>query len=784
MRGATVSRSTSHIAVVYLLRLSEFRRQSRVFADSYRTHRAGQQHDLFVVFKGPFSEAHLEEIRTIFRGIEFTPLFLSDGVGRDIHAFREAVKAIEHEVVCFLNTHSKILANDWLFKLYRVWESGEAGLVGACGSLESISTSYKFIIESQLRYLSGEMTFKEARAFRPFLPARRFLVALRWLAYRVKRYVIRNLLRFFGIGLSLAQSGPNWASFVQANEHIVEFPLFPNPHIRTNAFLTSRHDFLATELQGKSLLAQCSLFESGPESLSRGVLASGRSIRVVDSFGRTFSPSEWHLSLTFRSGRQENLLVADNRTEDFARASRLEKLTYQQLTWGVKSSLQKSTFYPELQSTKPSHDSLKSDVSGDVNVRDASRSDRTRFLIVVPSHNGHELVGDVIHSVREQRYPAWHMHIFDNASDPPLSEYLSQITDARIRVSRSTKFLPVTESWNAAIGSLDRYREIADYVIILGSDDGLVPSSLERLANQMAQFESPDVVIGPLVQFIHPNVYQAHPDGVVKTIATAPFMQGLRFPFLVPNSVCQELVDGSLNLRRQFLFQMPAFAWKLDFLRRVMVDGRLFQSEFPDYYLANLGMERADSVLAVPDAIGFQGVSRQSFGYGILNSQTSLGFSRLGQNIEKYPALGNSALPGSQYLSTYMETMFAVKSMSHRERRGPNVQRYRSIRVSQEVRAIAEPLAFGDGLSGLRFERRARRTFLKSLSIWERLLAIRLGVALGLSRLFPKLFKFLNNFSDFEVNTFTSEEILPAFKPRNNKELFELLAAPPGPTLS
>jgi hypothetical protein len=39
---------------------------------------------------------------------------------------------------------------------------------------------------------------------------------------------------------------------------------------------------------------------------------------VVDRHGKLFTQEGWPASRTFRSGQQEGLLVADNRTDDFA----------------------------------------------------------------------------------------------------------------------------------------------------------------------------------------------------------------------------------------------------------------------------------------------------------------------------------------------------------------------------------------------------------------------------------------------------------------------------------
>jgi hypothetical protein len=54
--------------------------------------------------------------------------------------------------------------------------------------------------------------------------------------------------------------------------------------------------------------------------MTRTILAEGGRVGVVDRDGRVLAPQDWPESLTFRSGNQERLLVADNRTNDYQTA--------------------------------------------------------------------------------------------------------------------------------------------------------------------------------------------------------------------------------------------------------------------------------------------------------------------------------------------------------------------------------------------------------------------------------------------------------------------------------
>jgi hypothetical protein len=94
---------------------------------------------------------------------------------------------------------------------------------------------------------------------------------------------------------------------------------FPNICLRSNAFLIERERYLAFphRLDTKR---DCNLFEAGPDNMTRRIRADGGRVAVVDRDGRMIDPEEWPQSLTFRSGNQERLLVADNRTMDYQTA--------------------------------------------------------------------------------------------------------------------------------------------------------------------------------------------------------------------------------------------------------------------------------------------------------------------------------------------------------------------------------------------------------------------------------------------------------------------------------
>lgn len=123
-------------------------------------------------------------------------------------------------------------------------------------------------------------------------------------------------------------------------ETIVDAPDFPNVHLRTNAFMIERKTLLRLDLGAMQSLFDGNLIEAGRNSMTRQITARGLTPVVIGCEGGCVLPEAWPTSRTFRSGRQERLLVADNRTSDYAVANRQTRLMLARLAWRDKAVLE------------------------------------------------------------------------------------------------------------------------------------------------------------------------------------------------------------------------------------------------------------------------------------------------------------------------------------------------------------------------------------------------------------------------------------------------------------
>lgn len=109
---------------------------------------------------------------------------------------------------------------------------------------------------------------------------------------------------------------------------------FPNPHLRSNAFMMSRDYYLrcVNDHPVESKL-DAHLLEHGVCGISQRVLADGHELIVVGRNGRGYAVEHWAESGTFRQGEQKNLLVGDNQTRRYLDAAMPEKRLLHAMAW-------------------------------------------------------------------------------------------------------------------------------------------------------------------------------------------------------------------------------------------------------------------------------------------------------------------------------------------------------------------------------------------------------------------------------------------------------------------
>lgn len=268
--------STSELTIVHLASASLGAQPLRSFVSSYSAYSAGLAHELVIVFNGFRDSGSVTDagFSTILEGIPHHPIY-EYPLAIDVVAYLEIGRGLSSGFACFLNASSVILSHGWLRKLYRGASQPGVGIVGATGSFETHRRGAP----------GGPKLVRRARGS---------------IALRARR----------------------------------NFPPFPNPHIRTNAFMIRPELLRTLDVPPVRTKAEAYRFESGRRGLTALIRKCGLEAEVVGRNGQSYSIKNWPSSGTFRSGGQSNLLVSDNRTREWASADATRREILTSAAWG------------------------------------------------------------------------------------------------------------------------------------------------------------------------------------------------------------------------------------------------------------------------------------------------------------------------------------------------------------------------------------------------------------------------------------------------------------------
>jgi hypothetical protein len=276
----------AEIAIIHLVRAGTGASVLAEFVDSYLRHSAGHDHNLVFLLKG-FPRNLPGDVSAILDRSPHSRIVCPDN-GFDIGSYYYAAERVTERVVMFLNSFSTIQGDSWLLKLVQASSEPGVGLVGASGSWESMVSTLLDAPQAGGHEYSG----------------RRFS--------RLKAQILGLPLRIF-------------------------FPAFPNPHVRSNAFMLLRDDFLSMRPPRMRCKLQAWLFESGRSSMTRQILRRGLRVMVVGRNGMAYRIANWSKSGTFWQAQQENLLIHDNRSLAYSCADATVQARLCRMAWICRS---------------------------------------------------------------------------------------------------------------------------------------------------------------------------------------------------------------------------------------------------------------------------------------------------------------------------------------------------------------------------------------------------------------------------------------------------------------
>jgi len=283
-----MSESGTNIAVVYLSYIPYGITPFNDFVQSYIKHPAGTSHTLYLLFKGmekaddlhPFTEL-ADRLGISYKIIQFSE------PGLDIEAYRFACTQLNDPYLFFLNTQSVILHPGWLLKI----AAHITERIGIIGTTASFQSHYSSVFQNySWAWKRDESMYVRFRRYKLLIKA---TLIWRWI-----------------------------------------FPAFPNPHIRTNAFLIDRQLFLKLRFPIVKDKFAAYQVESGYRSITRQIIANNRDVLLVDKKGSVYQIAEWNEPNVFWKGRQEDLFVSDKQTRLYENSSDAERKKMKFAAWG------------------------------------------------------------------------------------------------------------------------------------------------------------------------------------------------------------------------------------------------------------------------------------------------------------------------------------------------------------------------------------------------------------------------------------------------------------------
>ena len=314
---STRPRARQETAVLHLVRKANGLEPFARFLDSYRSHPAGVEHELVLVFKGFAEEAECEAYVELAAGLAARSLKVPDD-GYDLGAYRRAALLLEHPRLLLLNSFSVILAGRWLEFMAAAAARPGIVAVAATGSWGSRASHQRFELglggpygrlfpdRATTQGVFARLAAPSPDAGQDAGPSRRGKPAM---ALEIARTLMREARAFSA---------------------------FPSPHLRTNGLFLRREDWLRVSGVPADKLAAHRL-ESGRRGITELLGVRGGEVCVVGRDGHAWRQEEWPESLTFWQGDQRNLLIGDNQTIAYETGEELCKRVLSAYAWGERA---------------------------------------------------------------------------------------------------------------------------------------------------------------------------------------------------------------------------------------------------------------------------------------------------------------------------------------------------------------------------------------------------------------------------------------------------------------
>jgi glycosyltransferase involved in cell wall biosynthesis len=225
------------------------------------------------------------------------------------------------------------------------------------------------------------------------------------------------------------------------------------------------------------------------------------------------------------------------------------------------------------------------------------------FSIVIPTYNRCDLVIHAVQSVVRQTFEDFEVIVCDNSSTDRTAEAIKEIADRRVRYVKTPRHLVIADNWEFA-----RAKATGRLILMLGDDDALVPTALERFAVEHTTHQS-DFMFCSTAEYRD----RSFPGPMRNTLESPPFAN-------ISEIIQRDrFLNGFFGCRLEFDMHPSAFFFGKSLAESIAVRcGRFFQTNGVEYCAWPLAAAFASGIVRIDAPLSICGRTGKSWGSNLI----------------------------------------------------------------------------------------------------------------------------------------------------------------------
>jgi glycosyltransferase involved in cell wall biosynthesis len=290
-----------------------------------------------------------------------------------------------------------------------------------------------------------------------------------------------------------------------------------------------------------------------------------------------------------------------------------------------------------------------------------------KFSIVIPTRSRPDTLAWTLRTALDQTYTDLEIIVHESGTDPRTEAVLAKTEDPRVRYIGTPNHLYMSENWERALS-----HATGEYVMLLGDDDGLLPSACAEVAGILAAHPA------EAITWTVPSYYWPEAPAI-------PLRN--RLQALVTDTGVVEVKSSRATL--DMVYQFRAWYSKTpmiytSFVSNSLIErvrsahGRYFANEAPDIASGVVNLLFSDEFLCCMRPLSLSGQSHHSTGYQYVFGDPDLRAS-VETNIIQHLTIDSTMVRSPNFPLSIANYLLGIKQKLFRDR-GPAVN-YRNMLV-------------------------------------------------------------------------------------------------------